>query len=262
VSGVVFDLQVNPGCCDWVTLRAAAEAAQGTGFDTLWIADHLAGDMMGAPSMPECFTTLGALAAVTSHIGLGSLVVNAATRHPGIVANAAATVQQISQGRFTLGLGAGASPSSRFARELDALGIEVPSALSDRHRRLVDSLGRIDAMWSPDRDERYRGFPLPSPRPKVILGVNSVSLACIAAEQTDGVNVRVDHPRRTEILSAAGEAKRANFTVSVWAPFDESLLDPQNELRVQLVNEGVNRIVMLMSGTPDVERIASVRLES
>lgn len=157
-----LDIQLNHGAAEWPVLVEAARVAEERGFNTLWIADHLAGDMMGAATMPECFTTLGGLAAATTSIGLGSLVVNVGTRHPGIIANAAATVQQISGGRFTLGLGAGASPTSRFARELHALDIPVPSALEDRHRRLEDTLNRIEEMWSPKRDPRYAGFPLPN----------------------------------------------------------------------------------------------------
>jgi alkanesulfonate monooxygenase SsuD/methylene tetrahydromethanopterin reductase-like flavin-dependent oxidoreductase (luciferase family) len=257
---MLIDLQVNPGACDWITLSRSALAAQGAGFDTLWIADHLAGDLLGADSMPECFTTLGALAAVTSRIGLGSMVVNAATRHAGIVANAAATVQQVSGGRFTLGIGAGASPTSRFARELDALDIAVPAAIADRHRNLVGALDRIDAMWAPERDPRYRGFPLPSPRPRILIGLNSVALAAIAAERADGINVRADHPRLGEILSVVRETTRSAFVVSVWAPYDESLLDPGSDVRVQWAGEGVNRLVLVMAGPPDPARIAAARL--
>lgn len=259
-TAVTIDLQVNPGACDWHTLREAALAAEVAGFGTLWIADHLAGDLMGADSMPECFTTLGALAAATSRVGIGSLVVNAATRHAGIIANAAATVQQISGGRFTLGIGAGASPTSRFARELDALDIAVPAAMSDRHRNLVGALRRIDAMWSIDRDTRYRGFPLPSPRPSIVVGLNSLALATIAVEHADGINVRADHPRLGEILSIARGAARASFVVSVWAPYDESLLDPAAAERVRWASEGVNRVVLVMTGVPDPARISGARL--
>ena len=259
-TNVQIDLQVNPGACDWSTLHDAASAAEVAGFGTLWIADHLAGDLMGADSMPECFTTLGALAAVTSSIGLGSLVVNAATRHAGIIANAAATVQRISGGRFTLGIGAGASPTSRFARELDALEIAVPASMADRHRNLVGALGRIDAMWSTNRDPRYRGFPLPSPRPSVIVGLNSPALATIAAERADGINVRADHPRLGEILAIVRDLARESFVVSVWAAYDESLLDPNDDVRVRWALEGVNRVVLVMPGAPDPARIAAARL--
>ena len=256
----MIDIQVNHGAADWLTLRRAAEAAEASGYSTLWVADHLAGDMMGAPSMPECFTTLGGLAAVTSRIGLGSLVVNVGTRHPGIVANAAATVQQMSNGRFTLGLGAGASPTSRFARELHALDIAVPAALADRHARLTSTLDLLDEMWSPQRDERYRGFPLPVPRPPVIVGVNSVELARVASARVDGINVRADHPRLREILTATQNAEQPSFVRSIWVSFDESLLDSQCARRIQWRAEGINRIVLLMSGAPDVARIAATRV--
>ena len=256
----MIDIQVNHGAADWPTLRLAAQAAEASGYTTLWVADHLAGDVMNAPSMPECFTTLGGLAAVTSRIGLGSLVVNVGTRHPGIVANAAATVQQMSNGRFTLGLGAGASPTSRFVRELHALEIPVPASLDDRHQRLIATLDLLDAMWSPDRDERYAGFPLPVPCPPVIVGVNSITLARIASARTYGINVRADHPRLREILAVTRDAARADFLRSVWAPFDESLLDPQCARRLEWAAAGVNRVVLLMFGVPDVARIAATHV--
>jgi alkanesulfonate monooxygenase SsuD/methylene tetrahydromethanopterin reductase-like flavin-dependent oxidoreductase (luciferase family) len=258
VSDVAIDLQVNHGNCQWATLRSAAQAAQEVGFDTFWIADHLSGEVMGATSMPECFATLGGLAAVTSDIGLGSLVVNTGTRHAGIIANAAATIQLMSGGRFTLGLGAGASPTSTFARELDALDFVVPVALEDRHQRLVEVLDRIDAMWAHDRDVRYRGFPLPSPRPAIILGVNSVALARVAADRADGINVRADHPRRSEILAAVRDRANRPMNVSVWTPFDEGIASLKHDSTRQWLDEGVNRIVLMMSGVPDVARIAAM----
>ena len=60
---ITFDLQVNPGNAPWPLIADAARAAEAAGFDTFWTADHLAGQVMSAPNMPECFTTLGALAA-------------------------------------------------------------------------------------------------------------------------------------------------------------------------------------------------------
>ena len=128
-----FDLQINPGTSIWPIARDAALAAQDAGFKTLWTVDHLAGDVMQAPDMPECFTLLGALAGVTSTIELGPLVVNVGNRHPAILANSAATMQQISGGRFVLGLGAGASPNSPFAAERRAIGLLPPEKIADRH---------------------------------------------------------------------------------------------------------------------------------
>jgi hypothetical protein len=115
-------------------------------------------------------------------------------------------------------------------------------------------------MWSIDRDTRYRGFPLPSPRPSIVVGLNSLALATIAVEHADGINVRADHPRLGEILSIARGAARTSFVVSVWAPYDESLLDPAAAERVRWASEGVNRVVLVMTGVPDPARISGARL--
>ena len=49
---ITFDLQVNPGNASWPLIADAARAAEAAGFDTFWTADHLAGQVMSAPSMP------------------------------------------------------------------------------------------------------------------------------------------------------------------------------------------------------------------
>lgn len=215
---------------------------------------------MNAPTMPECFTVLGALAASTSTIGLGSLVVNVGNRHPGLLANAAATVQNISRGRFILGLGAGASPNSTFAREQRALGIELPATLTQRHARLEHTLDVIEEIWSPTRDEKFAAFPLPEQDLPIIVGVNSVALARIAGARTDGINVRASHPQRGEILAAAMTAANIggaadHFDVSVWDWYDDALLDADSRQRRQFQAEGVNRIILLMRGAPDIARL-------
>jgi alkanesulfonate monooxygenase SsuD/methylene tetrahydromethanopterin reductase-like flavin-dependent oxidoreductase (luciferase family) len=204
---VKFDLQLSPAASPWPALRTAAEAADEGGFTTLWTWDHLTGALLGGDAMLECFTLLGALAASTRRIGLGSLVVNVANRNAGVMAVAAASVQAISGGRFTLGLGAGAGPGGRYSAEQQALGLEVPARVADRHRRLDRVLDRLDELWSPARDPRWAGFPLPTPRPAVLLGVNSLQLAQLAGRRAEGVNVRADHPRLAELIGAATAAR-------------------------------------------------------
>ena len=137
---MIVDIQFNQGHYTWPELREAARAAEDAGFSTLWISDHLAGEVMAAASMPECFTLLGALAEATSTIGLGVLVANVGTRHAAVFANSAATAQNISGGRFILGLGAGASPSSPFASELHAIEMPIPATMAERHARVEKTL--------------------------------------------------------------------------------------------------------------------------
>lgn len=86
-----------------------ARQAEALGFDSVWVADHLLiqrgpGRLQG---MPEALSLLSALAACTERIQLGTLVLCQAFRHPGLLAKMAATIQDISGGRFILGVGAG-----------------------------------------------------------------------------------------------------------------------------------------------------------
>ena len=258
-----IDLQVNQGQCSWAQLIDIAHIAENNKYSTLWVADHLSGQVMNAPSMPECFTLLGALAAITSTISIGPLVANVGNRHPGVLASAAATVQTISGGRLILGLGAGASPASTFAAEQNALGIEIPRTMQERHAKLEHTLDVLDEIWSPTRDEKFATFEMPCKLPPRILGVNSAALAKVSGTRTDGVNIRSSHPQRVEILRIAQDAATAvgksDFIVSVWDWFDETLLDASSPIRQQLAGEGVNKIILLMRGVPDAKRLAVKR---
>ncbi|CAB4787543.1 MAG: LLM class flavin-dependent oxidoreductase [Ilumatobacteraceae bacterium] len=263
INELSIDLQVNQGQCSWAQLVEIALIAEKNNYSTLWVADHLSGQVMNAPSMPECFTLLGALAAITSTISIGPLVANVGNRHPGVLASSAATVQNISGGRLLLGLGAGASPASIFAAEQLALGITLPATMSERHAKLEHTLDVLDEIWSPTRDEKFATFEMPCKLPPRIVGVNSMALARIAGMRTDGINIRASHPQRAEILrvaqDAATAAGKSDFIVSVWDWFDEALLDPTSTVCQELANEGVNKIILLMRGVPDAKRLAIKR---
>jgi F420-dependent oxidoreductase-like protein len=88
-----------------------ARHAEKTGWDGVYVADHFMAS--GSPSTPvntptlECWTLVAALAALVPRIRIGTLVYGNTYRHPAVLANMAATVDQICDGRFTLGVGAG-----------------------------------------------------------------------------------------------------------------------------------------------------------
>jgi alkanesulfonate monooxygenase SsuD/methylene tetrahydromethanopterin reductase-like flavin-dependent oxidoreductase (luciferase family) len=92
----------------WRDLLEAWQRIDAMGFDTAWVPDHFYAGY-GDPEGPcfEAGTALAALAARTRRIGVGPLVFSNTFRHPAVVANMAASLDHVAEGRFTLGLGAG-----------------------------------------------------------------------------------------------------------------------------------------------------------
>ena len=254
-----IDIQLSQGSAPWPLLREAGEAAEHAGFSTLWNLDHFSGDMFGADSMLECFTSLAAWASTTTTIGLGTLVTNINNRHPGLLANCVSSIQQISGNRFTLGVGAGASPNSPYAAEQRALGIDVLPTMLKRHEYLVESVELMRSIWSIDRDATFAGFPRPDIAPKIVAGVNSIGLASIAGQKLDGVNTRFNHEQRALLLNTAIEASgnKKDFDVSVWSWFVPEYGDPDHPFHKELAAEGVTRLIMLVQGAPDTAAISS-----
>jgi probable F420-dependent oxidoreductase len=93
----------------WTEYVAMARQVEDLGFDSLWLGDHLLyREPDGKTAGPwEAWTMLAAIAAATSRIRLGPLVACTAFHNPAILAKQAATLDEISGGRFVLGLGAG-----------------------------------------------------------------------------------------------------------------------------------------------------------
>jgi alkanesulfonate monooxygenase SsuD/methylene tetrahydromethanopterin reductase-like flavin-dependent oxidoreductase (luciferase family) len=119
------------------------------GWDGFWYADHYMpntpdGEPIGG-NFHECFSVLSALAATTSKIRLGSLVTPTTVNHPALIANRAATIDQISNGRFVLGMGAGWQ-----VNEHKAFGIELFGA-KDRVDRFAEAIEIVASMLSQDR---------------------------------------------------------------------------------------------------------------
>jgi alkanesulfonate monooxygenase SsuD/methylene tetrahydromethanopterin reductase-like flavin-dependent oxidoreductase (luciferase family) len=93
----------------WTEYAAMAHAAEQSGFDSIWLGDHLLYRDDGRPERApwDAWTLLAALAAVTERVKLGPLVACASFHAPGLLARMAAAIAEVSGGRFVLGLGAG-----------------------------------------------------------------------------------------------------------------------------------------------------------
>jgi len=132
---------------DWPSLRDAALAAERAGFDSLWFDDHLLADEgdWHDPKL-EGWAALAALAPLTKSARLGLLVAANTFRNPGLTSKLATTVDHLSNGRFTLGMGAG-----WFAREHEAFGLEFGSGFGERLDRLEEAVGLIERLLAGER---------------------------------------------------------------------------------------------------------------
>jgi len=251
---VIFDIQINQGSASWTDVRTAILEAEGVGFANAWVLDHISS--FGDPdiSMLECFTALGAMAESTSTIGLGSLVVNAQLRNPSLLAACATSVQNISGGRFTLGIGAGAAPTGRWSAEMQELGIASPASMAARHEHLCEVLATCRSHWSGEK----QNMPKPITSPPVILGVISVELADMAIEIADGVNIRSNHPKLEEIVRGVRSktANRQDWSTSVWAMWDTDLLGGSDPRVTRWAELGIDRVVLVW--TPKAGSIAEI----
>lgn len=148
--GLRFGLQVNAfGWPDGAAairprLAAVARAAEDAGFESLWVMDHMRQIPQVGPAwadLLECFTTLGFLTASTERIRLGSLVAGITYRNVAQLGKMVATLDVLSSGRVTCGLGLG-----WFEQEHRAYGWAFP-ARSERYALLEDALRFLPIFW-------------------------------------------------------------------------------------------------------------------
>jgi F420-dependent oxidoreductase-like protein len=124
---------------------AMATAAEETGFDSVWVMDHFYQlPPLGGPSQPmlDSYTLLGALAARTSRVRLGTMVTGVTYRNPAHLAKIVTTLDVISAGRAILGIGA-----AWYDVEHEGLGFDFPPA-GERLDRLQEALQICRAMFT------------------------------------------------------------------------------------------------------------------
>jgi alkanesulfonate monooxygenase SsuD/methylene tetrahydromethanopterin reductase-like flavin-dependent oxidoreductase (luciferase family) len=192
-----YDTSYRNEPVSWDAVRRVALLAEASGFDSVWVSDHLFLDWgkYGGPSDPqgalECWTTLTALAASTSTIRLGSLTVCNDLRSPALLAKMAATLGLLSGNRLELGMGAG-----WYEPEYRAAGIDYDGP-GTRIRRLGDAVEIVTSLLDGEevtfKSEHYTidgaiCRPFPQPRPRVLIGGKGDLLLETAARVADGWN--------------------------------------------------------------------------
>jgi alkanesulfonate monooxygenase SsuD/methylene tetrahydromethanopterin reductase-like flavin-dependent oxidoreductase (luciferase family) len=139
---------------DWPALRDACLAAEAAGFETLWLDDHLLADEGDwHDGKLEGWTTLAALAPLTSTPRLGLLVAANTFRNPGLTAKLASTVDHLSNGRLILGIGGG-----WFDREHEAFGLDFGSGFGERLDRLEEAVGLVERLLAGEQVTHHGRF--------------------------------------------------------------------------------------------------------
>jgi G6PDH family F420-dependent oxidoreductase len=167
-----------------------AVAAEQAGFDFVEISDHYHPWLDSQGHSPFAWTVLGAIAARTDRIGLATGVTCPTVRyHPAIIAQAAATLGLVSDGRFVLGIGAGERLNEHV------VGRTFPGA-QVRHEMLREALEIIRLLWSGGYRsyhgkylaiEDARVFDLPESPPAVAVACSGTASVRIAIDFGDGL---------------------------------------------------------------------------
>jgi F420-dependent oxidoreductase-like protein len=194
----------------WRRTTEVAQQAERLGFESVWLFDHF--HTIPRPSDEitfESFTSLSALAALTSRVRLGHIVICTAFRNPALTAKMISTMDAISGGRMELGIGAGWKRD-----EWLAYGYGFPET-KERLARLADDLEVITRMLAPGRSTHatYEGAhthvrgainvpkPVQQPRVPIMIGGNGPNVTWrLAARFADELNL--DGMRPHEVSEA------------------------------------------------------------
>lgn len=263
------DLLLMPFGATYAQMRQAAVTAEEAGFDGIWTWDHLRDADYNTGRVPEALVTLTGIAEATSSVMLGTLVLNVANRHPGLLANMAATLQEVSGNRFILGLGAGGGPTLPYAPEQTMIGRPVPP---DRVRaaQVAEACQVLRLLWSGERatfdGEHFQlrdahGYPRPEVPPPVVVGGWGPRMAGIAGRHADGFNTQAGHPQLTAFDDIARREHAASgrnpdsFLLTVFAGLSEPYVRAESPARAALEQKGVDRLILLATPPYYLEEI-------
>jgi len=180
---------------DWPSIRAQALAAEAAGFDLVVLEDAaLYPDASGHDGVWEAMTIAAAVAASTTRIEIGHAVINNPYRHPTLVARCAVTLDEISGGRYRLGIGLGNTPDDypRFGIAADRRYSRFAEAIQILHALLREGRATFEGEFYqvPAAELVLRG-PRPSGIP-IIVAAGRPKMLGLAARYADEWNWWVD----------------------------------------------------------------------
>jgi len=246
----------------FATVVAQAQEAEASGFDTVLVMDHfyqLPGIGPAENAMLECYTTLGALASVTSTVQLSALVTGNTYRNPPMLAKTVTTLDVVSGGRAILGIGAG-----WFEQEHIDYGYDF-GTFTTRFERLEEALKIIGPMlrgeaptFSGSWYQVQNALNNPRLRPSVPImlgGSGEQKTFRMAAAYADHMNIicdRQDIPRKVAALrQRCEEAGRDPDTLATSYLAMVLMTESGDQARAILEQVPPERRNRVFAGTPD-----------
>jgi len=257
----------------WEQWRALAATADEHGFEALFRSDHyetLGGDEANKGSL-DAWSTINALAVITSTIRLGTLVSPATFRHPSVLARMATTADHVSGGRVELGIGAGWHEGEHVAfgfpfdtgrARFDRLEEQIEIVHRSWHEEPFDFDGRFYTLRGADA----RPKPIQKPHPNLILGGSAKPRgAALAARWADEYNTVYPSPdeareRRERIEAACQEVGREMLTFSAMVPLEGTSAELARTLG-DLAEAGVERVMLQHLAYGDLAAVERVGRE-
>jgi alkanesulfonate monooxygenase SsuD/methylene tetrahydromethanopterin reductase-like flavin-dependent oxidoreductase (luciferase family) len=227
----------------WHEARHTWQLVEDLGFDAAYAADHLTHDSVAGRWWADCWTTLAAAAGVTERMRIGTLVASSAVRSATVLARSASTLQDISGGRFVLGLGAGLADDARADRGA-ALGA------AELWERYEETVSAVRALWLGSATWAGRVVALdgvvPAPHapgqlpPKVVLAAGGPRGFDLVARQGDGW-VTYGGSALTDLEPDAWWRALADQSREVTRACERIVRDPVSVQRSVLVGYGTYR---------------------
>jgi len=265
-----FEICLSTFDADWNDLCDAATLADRLGIGGIWVMDHLSGAVHERHHVLEALSVVGGVIGATERCRVGTLVLNAATRHPSVVAQAAATQQLQSGGRFVCGIGAGGGSGTPYAEEMIAAGFDDESPAL-RRERLGDVLGVLRALWTDTAGAGYdgrlhrvgptEGFLRPDPAPPILVAGFGPKVATLAGQFADAFNTHasadLDHLFAAADTAAAATGRGA-LERTVFDDYSDAWLDPANPSRQRVEAAGTDTTILVLIPPFDHAVIASI----
>jgi len=218
-----------------------AQEAEALGFDSVWVPDHMLNPLKGEDEAAlESWTVLTAVAATTKRIKLAHTTLCQAFRYPAVLAKMAATLDELSGGRFIFSIGAG-----WFRREFEAYGLPWYEH-DERIEQAEEQIRLIKLLWTQDRvdfEGKYykivggivKPKPVQKPRPPIWYGGESERSRQLVAREADVWLMRGGSPeetaRKISDMQARLQGRAIEYALPAMVFIGESEAQAEEKLR-------------------------------